>query len=75
MKLDYLLKWIATITLILGTMVNAGFPHLYPAGPLILAAGGYVWLVVSFMWRDSAMIATNLVMSTAGLGLTLYNIL
>jgi len=75
MKLDSILKWIATTTLILGTVVNAGFPDMYPAGPLILAAGGYVWLIVSFMWRDGAMIATNLVMSTAGLVLTLLNIL
>lgn len=74
MKLDQILKWIATATLILGTVFNAGFPELYPVGPLVLAAGGYIWLVVSIMWKDWALIATNTVMSTTGLVLTLINI-
>ena len=74
MKLDQILKWVATATLILSTVFNAGFPDLYPVGPLILAAGGYIWLVVSIMWKDWALIATNTVMSTAGLVLTLYNV-
>ena len=74
MKLDQVLKWIATATLIVGTVFNAGFPDLYPVGPLILAAGGYIWLIVSIMWKDWALIATNVVMSTTGLVLTLINI-
>ena len=74
MKLDQILKWIATATLIIGTVFNAGFPDLYPVGPLILAAGGYIWLIVSIMWKDWALIATNIVMSTTGLVLTLINI-
>lgn len=75
MKVDQILKWVATATLIAGTVFNAGFPDLYPVGPLILAAGGYVWLVVSIMWKDWALIATNVVMSTTGLVLTLVNLL
>ena len=74
MKLDQILKWVATATLIVGTVFNAGFPDLYPVGPLILAAGGYIWLVVSIMWKDWALIATNIVLSTTGLVLTLINI-
>lgn len=74
MKLDQILKWVATATLIVGTVFNAGFPDLYPVGPLILAAGGYIWLVVSIIWKDWALIATNIVMSTTGLVLTLINI-
>ena len=74
MKMDQILKWVATATLIVGTVFNAGFPDLYPVGPLILAAGGYIWLVVSVMWKDWALIATNTVMSTTGLVLTLINI-
>jgi len=73
-KLDIVLKWVATVTLIVGTVFNAGFPDLYPVGPLVLAAGGYVWLIVSIMWKDWALIATNTVMSTTGLVLTLINI-
>ena len=74
MKLDQILKWIATATLIIGTVFNAGFPDLYPVGPLILAAGGYIWLIVSIIWKDWALIATNIVMSTTGLVLTLINL-
>jgi hypothetical protein len=74
MKTDQILKWVATATLIVGTVFNAGFPDLYPVGPLVLAAGGYIWLIVSIMWRDWALIATNFVMSTTGLVLTLINI-
>jgi len=74
MKVDQILKWVATATLILGTVFNAGYPELYPIGPLVLAAGGYIWLIVSIMWRDWALIATNTVMSTTGLVLTLINI-
>ena len=74
MKTDQILKWVATATLIVGTVFNAGFPDLYPVGPLVLAAGGYIWLVVSIMWKDWALIATNTVMSTTGLVLTLINL-
>ena len=38
MKIDQILKWVATFTLIVGTFVNAGFPHLYPIGPILLVA-------------------------------------
>ena len=74
MKTDQILKWVATATLIVGTVFNAGFPDLYPVGPLVLAAGGYIWLIVSIMWKDWALIATNTVMSTTGLVLTLINL-
>ena len=74
MQIDQVLKWVATATLIVGTVFNAGFPDLYPVGPLILAAGGYIWLVVSIMWKDWALIATNIVMSTTGLILTFLNL-
>jgi len=75
MKADQILKWVATATLIFGTVFNAGYPELYPVGPLVLAAGGYIWLIVSIMWRDWALIATNTVMSTTGLVLTIINLI
>ena len=52
MKLDFYLKWIATGTLIVGCFVNSAFPSMFPVGPLILGAGGIIWLVVSCMWRE-----------------------
>lgn len=65
MKTDDYLKWAATVLLIIGTGVNS--LGIYPAGPLILAAGGVLWLIVSLMWREPALIVTNAVMLATGL--------
>jgi len=62
------LKWLATAILIIGTFVNAGFPELYPVGPLLLAMGGVIWLIVSFLWKEPALIVTNLVLTAVGFG-------
>ena len=69
--IDSYLKWLATITLIVGTAVNSlGF---YPAGPLILITGGLLWLTVSIRWKEPALIVTNAIMSfTAIVGVS-YN--
>ena len=68
MKIDSILKWAATVILIIGTFVNATFPNLYPLGQALLAAGGVVWLIVSFMWKEPALIVTNGVLTLVGLG-------
>jgi|TARA_R110000803_G_scaffold36513_3_gene78384 hypothetical protein len=62
------LKWLATAVLIIGTFINAGFPELYPVGPLLLALGGIIWLIVSFLWKEPALIVTNLVLTAMGFG-------
>ena len=67
-KIDQILKWIATFTLIVGTFINAGFPHLYPIGPMLLAMGGIIWLVVSVIWKEPALITTNAVLTITGIG-------
>ena len=64
MKIDQLLKWFATAILIVGAGVNG--LGIYPLGPIILAVGGYVWLIVAVMWREWSLVATNFVMSTVG---------
>lgn len=62
--LNWYLKWIATVILITGTAVNSlGF---FPAGPIILALGGVVWLIVSIRWKEPALIATNGIMLATG---------
>jgi hypothetical protein len=64
-KLDWYAKWTATAILIVGTAVNSlGY---YPAGPLILALGGVIWLAVSIHWREPSLITTNAVMLATGL--------
>jgi hypothetical protein len=67
--LNSVLKWLGTVTLIVGTGVNSlGY---YPLGPLILLLGGAFWLAVSIRWREPALIVTNAVMFlTAAAGLT-----
>lgn len=63
--LNWYLKWIATIVLIVGTAVNSlGY---YPEGPLILVLGGVFWLIVSIRWREASLIVTNGVMLATGL--------
>lgn len=63
--LNWYLKWTATIVLIVGTAVNSlGY---YPEGPLILALGGVLWLIVSIRWREASLIVTNGVMLATGL--------
>jgi hypothetical protein len=67
--LNWYLKWIATVILIVGTAINSlGY---YPEGPLTLALGGIIWLIVSVRWREPSLIVTNGVMLATGLaGLT-----
>ena len=69
---DTFLKWTATVILIIGTGVNAlGF---YPAGPMILVIGSFIWLIVSCMWNEPALIVTNLVLCVVGAAGLLYSL-
>ena len=66
MKKIEILKWLATTTLIIGTAVNSyGY---YPEGPLILALGGFIWLIVSIMWKEWSLIVTNVILTIMGVG-------
>lgn len=69
--LNNILKWAATIVLIIGTGVNSlGY---YPQGPLLLLAGGILWLVVSVRWKEPALIVTNGVMNLVAIaGLAIH---
>lgn len=71
-QLDSVLKWTATVVLILGSLVN-GLGY-YPWGPLILTVGGAIWLLVAVRWREPSMIVTNAVMFAAGTGGLLFTL-
>ena len=43
--------------------VGANSLAIYPLGPLATLAGGLTWLIVSIMWKEAALITTNLVLS------------
>lgn len=60
MQVDSVLKWLATMTLIVGSGVNA--MGVYPAGPLILIGGGILWLTVAVIWKEWSLIVTNALM-------------
>ena len=69
MKIDQILKWVATGFLIIGAALNS--LNIYPYGPLINLLGGFTWLSVSIMWREAALITTNIVLS----GVTIIGLL
>lgn len=60
------IKWIATVCLVAGTLVNAlGY---YPAGPMIMLVGSVLWLFASVMYiKDRALVATNAFLTLAGI--------
>jgi hypothetical protein len=55
------LKWLGTLTLILGVGINSlGY---YPLGPIVLMFGGVIWVVVGYMWQENSIILTNLIIT------------
>jgi len=72
MKLDIILKWVATVILIIGSAINSlGY---YPVGPIIIITGSAVWLIVSLMWKEPALIITNGVLVVVSTSALLYNL-
>jgi hypothetical protein len=72
-QIDFYIKWAATITLIIGISINSF--GIYPLGPIVLLCGGLLWLTVSIIWKDGALIATNGIASLVGFIGLLYNFL
>lgn len=72
-KIDALIKWSATLVLIVGSFVNS--MQVYPQGPWLLVAGGVLWLISAIRMKDRALITTNAVMVFAGAGPLIYKML
>jgi hypothetical protein len=72
MKTDFILKWIATIVLIIGSGINSS--GIYPLGPIVIITGSFIWLIVSIMWKEPALIITNGVLVVVSTGALLYHI-
>jgi hypothetical protein len=66
------LKWLATAILIVGSGVN-GLGY-YPLGPLMLVAGGVIWMTVALQLRDWALVTTNAVMGLVGVITVVYTL-
>ena len=71
--LDTNLKWLATAVLVAATALTS--LNIYPLGPILYLLGGILWLIVSSMWKEPALIVTNLVLASVNaLGL-IYNLI
>jgi hypothetical protein len=68
-----ILKWLATGILIVGTAINS--MGIFPLGAFVLAAGAFAWLIVAVLWREPAMIVTNAVLGSVGIGCLAYSYL
>lgn len=65
-------KWLATAILIAGSAVN-GLGY-YPEGPLMLVAGGVIWMLIAVKLRDWALVTTNAVMGLVGVVTVVYTL-
>ena len=70
--LDTKLKWIATAVLIVATALTS--LNIYPLGPMLYLTGGVLWLVVSIMWKEPALIVTNLTLASVNAIGLIYNL-
>lgn len=64
------LKWTATVVVVIGTAVNSlGY---YPLGPLILVLSGFIWIVVSIKWKEPSLVVTNVVITAVAIAGLIY---
>lgn len=55
---DWYLKWIASVV-ILCAMSIRGVPHLTEWDLMLSTIGVFLWLIVSLVWKDRALILLN----------------
>ena len=70
LPMDNILKWGATVILVLGTIANSF--NWYPVGPLLGLTGSIIWLSVAIRWKENSLIVLNAVMTIAGLAGLIY---
>ena len=59
-----ILKWVATVTLIIGFgLMSAGITE----GWYLQITGGIIWLTAAVMMKDKALMVTNGAMTTVGI--------
>ncbi len=57
--LDWYIKWIASIFLIIGVILTSN--NIYPMNILFHAIGMFGWFIVSILWNDRALLVINAV--------------
>jgi len=61
-RLDWYIKWFASIVLIFGALTTA--MNMYPYNMYFQWTGITGWLIVGIMWKDWSLIVVNIVGST-----------
>ena len=59
---DWYIKWISSIILIGGMLLNA--QNIYPINLYVTAVGISGWVIVGFMWKDRSIMILNTVALT-----------
>ena len=57
--LDWYIKWIASIILIVGVILTSN--NIYPLNLIIHAIGMFGWFIVAIIWNDRALLVINAV--------------
>jgi len=56
---DWYVKWIASVLLIIGTILTSN--NIFPLNLFFHAGGMLGWLIVSIIWNDRALLVVNAV--------------
>jgi hypothetical protein len=62
MKLDIVLKWLATGMLIAGAALTSG-SWLYPINVVLFLLGNLFWAWVGIIWKEYSLIVLNVVIT------------
>jgi energy-coupling factor transporter transmembrane protein EcfT len=57
--LDWYIKWIASIILVIGVILTSN--NIYPLNLIVHAIGMFGWFIVAVIWNDRALLVINAV--------------
>ena len=57
--LDWYIKWIASIILVVGVILTSN--NIYPLNLIVHAIGMFGWFIVAIIWNDRALLVINAV--------------
>jgi len=57
--LDWYIKWIASIILVVGVILTSN--NIYPFNLMVHAIGMFGWFIVAIIWNDRALLVINAV--------------
>ncbi len=57
--LDWYIKWVASLVLIVGVILTSN--NVFPANLIFHALGMFGWFIVGILWNDRALIVINAV--------------